>query len=233
LLEKIKIEKEKLIAEGKIKNQKVLAPFKPEEVPFELPEGWIWTRLGEYASGFQYGSSSKSLIKGRIPVLRMGNIQNGKIDWEKLVFTNDNAEIKKYSLKKGDLLFNRTNSRELVGKTGLVDEERETIFAGYLVKFTMLSNSSPYYANYVMNSKLHRSWCEENKTDAIGQSNINATKLKSFLFPLPPLAEQFRIVERVDWYLTIVDELGTHVATRKEQADLLMQTVLREAFERA
>jgi len=231
LLDKIRAEKQKLITEGKIKKEKPLTPIKPEEIPFDLPEGWVWCRLGEIGEGFQYGSSTKSFKDGKIPVLRMGNIQSASINWTDLVYTNNNEEIKKYCLKEGDLLFNRTNSRELVGKTGLFDSSRSAIFAGYLVRFSMLSNTSSIFANLVMNSKLHRKWCETNKTDALGQSNINATKLRDFYFPLPPLAEQAAIVERVDRLLAMVDELEKQVTEHKVQAEELMQAVLREAFE--
>jgi type I restriction enzyme S subunit len=231
LLEKIKVEKERLIKEGKIRKEKPLAPIKEEEKPFELPEGWVWCRLGEIAEGFQYGSSSKSLKIGKIPVLRMGNIQSGKIDWTELVFTNDNKEIYKYSLKIGDLLFNRTNSRELVGKTAIFNGEQSAIFAGYLVRFSMLNKIVPEYSNFVMNSKLHRDWCDEFKTDALGQSNLNATKLRDFRFPLPPLAEQHTIISRINYLLSTLDSLEKQITERQTQSEQLMQVVLREAFE--
>ncbi len=231
LLDKIKAEKQKLIAEGKIKKEKPLPPIKPEEIPFALPEGWVWVRLGEVAAGFQYGSSARSVKSGDVPVLRMGNIQNGKIAWENLAFTKDKEEIEKYCLCHGDLLFNRTNSRELVGKTALYDSERPAIYAGYLVRFYPLGGIIANLINFIMNSKLHREWCDENKSDALGQSNINATKLRTFLIPLPPLAEQKAIVERVNNLLSMVDELETQVSERKVLAEQLMQSVLREAFE--
>ncbi len=229
LLEKIKAEKERLIKEGRIKKQKPLPPIKSEEMPFELPNGWVWTMLGEVGEGFQYGSSTKSSIKGKCPVLRMGNIQSGKIDWKNLVYTNNKDEIKQFKLKQNDLLFNRSNSRELVGKTALFDGKQEAIFAGYLIRFSPLL-SLPKYFNIMMSSTLHREWCNQNKTDAIGQSNINATKLQWFLAPLPPLSEQQAIVSRVEKLLAIIDELEKQVARRKEHAEQLMQSVLREAF---
>mgnify|MGYP006281025779 CR=1 FL=1 len=229
LLEKIKTEKQRLITEGKIKKEKPLPPIKPNEIPFNLPQGWVWVRLGEIATNFDYGSSSKSLNNGRVPVLRMGNIKNGGIDWNDLVYTNDDNEIYKYSLIKFDLLFNRTNSRELVGKTALFNSDKIAIHAGYLVRFRMIS-VSPFFTNHLMNSDFHREWCNQVKTDAIGQSNINATKLKDFLFPLPPLAEQQAIVERVERLLNQVNALEQQTKQRKTHAEQLMQAVLKEAF---
>ena len=230
LLKRIQAEKAQLIKDKKIKKQKPLPPISEEEKPFELPDGWVWCRLGEASHGFQYGTSSKSLEVGEIPVLRMGNIQNGEIVWNGLVYTNDQNEIKKFDLVKGDLLFNRTNSRELVGKTGLFKGEHKAIYAGYLVRFHMSGKIETGYVNLVMNSLLHREWCNEVKTDAIGQSNINATKLSNFRFPLPPLLEQKAIVTKVEKLLTLCDQLETQITDNQTHAKQLMQAVLKEAF---
>ncbi|MTJ09402.1 MULTISPECIES: restriction endonuclease subunit S [unclassified Anabaena] len=230
LLAKIKAEKQQLIADGKLKKEKPLSEISPDEIPFSLPDSWVWCRLVEIADGFEYGSSSKSLKAGKIPVLRMGNIQNGLTDLTNLVYTNEEKEIDQYALFYGDLLFNRTNSRELVGKTSLFLSDKKMIYAGYLVRYRMLGEISFFYTNYVMNSKLHREWCNTVKSDAIGQSNINATKLRSFCFPLPPHAEQKAIVEKVDYLMKIIDQLEAQIKHRKQLAEDLMQTVLREAF---
>ena len=91
---------------------------------------WESVELADIADDFSYGTSAKSQKTGRVPVLRMGNIQEGKLDWKGLVYTSDNAEISKYRLTKGDVLFNRTNSPELVGKTCVFDGKHEAIHAG-------------------------------------------------------------------------------------------------------
>lgn len=130
----------------------------------------------------------------------------------------------------GDLLFNRTNSRELVGKTAIFDGLKQAIYAGYLVRFGMAGGIIPEYANMVMNSVLHRNWCNEVKTDALGQSNINATKLSLFRFPLPPIDEQKAIVTKVEKLLALCDQLETQITQNQTHADQLMQAVLREAF---
>jgi type I restriction enzyme S subunit len=231
LLAKIKSEKQRLIADGKLKKEKPLAEIAIDEIPFSIPDNWVWCSLVEIAEGFEYGSSTKSLDSGKVPVLRMGNLQSGLVDFKNLVYTNDDDEIEQYALSYGDLLFNRTNSRELVGKTSLFLCNEKMIYAGYLVRYKMLGTISFHYANYVMNSQLHRDWCYAVKIDAIGQSNINATKLRSFPFPLPPLAEQKAIVEKVDKLMNIIDRLEQQIKHRKQLAEDLMQTVLREAFE--
>ncbi len=225
LFEKIQIERQE-----KGKKQKSLPAITEDEKPFAIPTGWKWVRLGNVCDGFMYGTSAKSSNEGKCPVLRMGNIQNGKIDWEKLVYTNNDEEIKKYELKKFDLLFNRTNSREMVGKTAIFESEQKTIYAGYLVKFRPIL-SNPYFINDVLNSKTHREWCNEVKADALGQSNINAEKLKNFVSPLPPLAEQNEIVARVEKHLQTITQLETQIATRETLTKQLMQGLLKDAFQ--
>lgn len=94
-----------------------------------------------------YGSSAKSDKEGKIPVLRMGNIQNGKIDWSDLVYSSNDDEIKKYTLEKNDVLFNRTNSPELVGKTAIYKGEQKAIYAGYLIKMRCSTHLNPDFLN--------------------------------------------------------------------------------------
>lgn len=230
LLKRIATEKEQLIKARKIKPQKPLPLITDEEKPFELPQGWEWCRLANVAYGFQYGTSSKSLKTGDVPVLRMGNIQSGEIDFTDLVYSSNEEEIEKYRLVSGDLLFNRTNSRDLVGKTAIYRGCQPAIHAGYLVRFRMADSISPDFANIVMNSLLHSEWCNEVKTDALGQSNINATKLSSFRFPLPPIDEQQSIVEKADKLLALCDQLEALITQNQTHAEQLMRAVLKEAF---
>ena len=230
LLERIATEKQRLFKEKKIKKQKSIPNISEKEKPFAIPEFWEWCRLGSIATGFQYGTSNKSIENGEVPVLRMGNIQNGQICWENLVFSNEKDEVEKFRLRAGDLLFNRTNSRELVGKTALFLEEREAIYAGYLVRFRPICDVQSKYCNIVLNSKMHSDWCKEVRTDAIGQSNINATKLSLFCFPLPPVSEQKVIVKLVEKLFGICDKLENRITKNQDCSELLIQTVLKEAF---
>ena len=130
----------------------------------------------------------------------MGNITDiGTIDYSNLVYSSKDEDIKQYSLKKGDLLFNRTNSSEWVGKTAIYKGEQPAIYAGYLIRVRPILISSDYL-NIVMNSSYYRNWCYNVKTDAVNQSNINAQKLSKLMVPIPPLKEQERIVvEMAKW----------------------------------
>ena len=204
LYQQIQAEKRRLIQEKKIKKEKPLAEISEDEIPFDIPESWKWVSVGSVCVNIQYGSSQKSSATGKVPVLRMGNIQNGRLVWDKLVYTSDDEEIAKYPLQYNDLLFNRTNSKELVGKTAIYKSEFPAIYAGYLVRVTPLLMCSDYL-NYVMQSQFYWSYCQTVRSDAIGQSNINAEKLKRFVFPLPPLAEQKRIVAKIEELLPLVD----------------------------
>ena len=208
LLERIKAEKERLIIEGKIKRTKrsKAACDKPH-YPYELPEGWAWCKLEDIASDLLYGTSEKSLSEGLVPVLRMGNINRvGEIDWNNLVYTSNQADIAKYSLKQDDLLFNRTNSAEWVGKTAIYKGNKNAIYAGYIIRIRTISVNADYI-NYVMNSSYHRDWCDEVKTDAVNQSNINAQKLSQLYIPIPPYKEQERIVNYVQRWTTLINNI--------------------------
>ena len=206
LFQQIQTEKQALIKAGKIKKERPLPEIVEDEIPFDIPDTWKWVSVGSVCVNIQYGSSQKSSITGKVPVLRMGNIQNGRLVWDKLVYTTDDEEIAKYPLQYDDLLFNRTNSKELVGKTAIYKGEFPAIYAGYLVRVTPLLMCSDYL-NYVMQSQFYWSYCQTVRSDAIGQSNINAEKLKRFVFPLPPLAEQKRIVAKLEEILPLCERL--------------------------
>jgi type I restriction enzyme S subunit len=165
-----------------------------------LPKGWEWCKLEDIVCELKYGTSEKSSSVGKITVLRMGNITDiGTIDYSNLVYSSNDEDIKQYSLKKGDLLFNRTNSSEWVGKTAIYKGEQPAIYAGYLIRVRPILISSDYL-NIVMNSSYYRNWCYNVKTDAVNQSNINAQKLSKLMVPIPPLKEQERIVvEMAKW----------------------------------
>lgn len=137
----------------------------------------------------------------------MGNINRiGEIDWNNLVYTSNPTDISKYSLKHDDLLFNRTNSSEWVGKTAIYKGHRNVIYAGYIIRIRTISVNADYI-NYVMNSSYHRDWCNEVKTDAVNQSNINAQKLSQLYIPIPPYKEQQRIVNSVQRWVTLIDNI--------------------------
>ncbi|MFP6847311.1 MAG: restriction endonuclease subunit S [Pseudomonas sp.] len=198
----------------------------------ECSEDFAWpaVRLGEVARDFSYGSSAKSQPTGNIPVLRMGNIQGGRLVWDDLVFSSDQKEIEKYALKSGDVLFNRTNSPELVGKTAIYKGEQPAIYAGYLIRIRCSEHLSPDFLNYCLNSPQGRDYCWQVKTDGVSQSNINAKKLADFRLGLPSIEEQTEIVRRVEQLFAFADQLEVKVASAKSRIDHLTQSILAKAF---
>jgi type I restriction enzyme S subunit len=186
-----------------------------------VPSSWEWTTIASFSYDLLYGTSEKSSYEGHVPVLRMGNITcTGSIDYSDLVYSSNEEDIKKYKLEKDDLLFNRTNSSEWVGKTAIFKIEEPTIYAGYLIRVRCIL-VDPDYINFVMNSSYHREWCNQVKTDAVNQSNINAQKLSNFSIPIPPLYEQHRIVAEIERWFTLIDLI------EQDKADL--QTTIKQA----
>ena len=253
LLERIREEKARLVKEKKIKKDKnesiiyrgednsyyeKFADGKvvciDEEIPFEIPRGWEWCRLKETIFPPKYGTSNKSELNGDMPVLRMSNIQDGEIVFEKLVYSNNEDDNQKYSLISGDLLFNRTNSAELVGKTGIYRGQRPAIYAGYIILLRPIY-VNPDYLNYILGSSYARSYCKEVKTIGVQQCNINADKISNFLIPIAPYSEQIRIVSKLK---DIAIPLAKY---RKEQTekntlnnnlrDRLKKSILQEAIQ--
>ncbi|MPN24581.1 hypothetical protein SDC9_171980 [bioreactor metagenome] len=206
LYQQIQVEKQRLTKAGTIKKEKSLPETAEDEIPFEIPESWKWVSVGNTCTNIQYGTSQKSSQTGKMAVLRMGNLQNGKINYDSLVYSSYESDIEKYRLNCNDLLFNRTNSKELVGKTAIYKGEIPAIYAGYLVRITPILFDSDYL-NYVMQSQFYWAYCQTVRSDAIGQSNINAEKLKRFFYPLPPLAEQKRIVAKLEEILPLCEKL--------------------------
>jgi type I restriction enzyme S subunit len=152
------------------------------------------------------------------------------LDWSDLVFTSDAAEIAKYSLESGDVLFNRTNSPALVGKTALYRGERQAIYAGYLIRVRCASNLLPEFLTYCLNSPDGRDYCWRVKTDGVSQSNINAKKLAAFSFDLPSIEEQAEIVRRIEAAFARIDRMAAEAGRAAALLDRLEQATLAKAF---
>jgi type I restriction enzyme, S subunit len=201
-----------------------------EDFAKENPQPWRRVLLDDVAIDFSYGSTAKSARAGTTPVLRMGNIQDGHLDWSDLVYTSDSAEIEKYKLTKGDVLFNRTNSPALVGKTAVYQGERPAIYAGYLIRTRCSSELLPEYLNYCLGSKAGRDYCWSVKSDGVSQSNINAKKLAAFPFALPPVPEQTEIIRRVEALFAFAHCIEARATAARTLAKRLGPLTLAKAF---
>jgi len=219
----------RLTEEWRAQSSKATISCRSEPSP-SVNFAWHEVSLSDVARDFSYGSSAKSKPNGNVPVLRMGNIQNGVLDWTDLVFSTDEAEVKKYTLHAGDILFNRTNSPELVGKTAIYRGERPAIYAGYLIRVRCSELLKPEFLNYCLNSPQGRHYCWQVKTDGVSQSNINAKKLAAFRFGLPEVEEQTEIIRQVEQLFAFADQLEAKVAAAKNRIDHLTQSILAKAF---
>src|SRR5699024_6021520 len=134
LYAQIQAEKQRLIKEGKIKKEKPLPEITEDEKTFEIPDGWMWVRWGDLSESIQYGFNAPAQNSGRIKMVRISDIQDGKVLWGSVPFCQiEENEIPKYLLKKNDILFARTGGT--VGKSYLVREvSEEAIYAGYLIR---------------------------------------------------------------------------------------------------
>lgn len=190
---------------------------------------WQEKTIDELCTSLKYGTSKKSKPEGSVVVLRMGNLQNGEIDWSNLMYTDDKDDIEKYLLKKGDVLFNRTNSPELVGKTSIYRGEYPAIYAGYLIKLDYGKDIIGEYLNYMMNSTKAKHYCYTVKTDGVSQSNINAKKIGAFEIPVPTIEEQQEIVNILDNLLAKYNKIK-NLEQQLEKIELLKKAILAKAF---
>ena len=155
--------------------------------------------LKSICDSFEYGTSEKSSTSGAVPVLRMGNIVDGTIDWGDLVYTDNEQDIEKLSLHKGDVLFNRTNSPVHVGKTALYEDDRSAIFAGYLVRVNYRKDAiRGKYLSYILNSDPMMQHGFSVMVRSINQANISASLLAQYEIPLPTLKEQDEIISKLE-----------------------------------
>jgi type I restriction enzyme, S subunit len=216
---------------------KNLAPTKweapePLEAP-EIPEGWSLAALQDVIHRKQYGTSVKSDGAATdVPVLRMGNIRDGKVDLSDLKHIRPESEdIGHYTLRRGDILFNRTNSPELVGKAAVFDDDRLAVFASYLIRIEC--DERLVFSRYVcgwINSPWGRWWARTVRTDCVSQSNINSSKLLAMPVPVPPLDEQREIVRQSEEYFVFADGVERRVAAAGERIEQLTRTVLTRAL---
>ena len=233
LLERIKEEKERLIKEKKIKKQKSLPPITENEIPYELPKGWEWVRLGEIGA-IVGGGTPKTNIKdywenGDIPWLTPADLNNlrskyiakGRRNITKLGLEKSSARL----MPKGTVLF---SSRAPIGYTAIASNPLSTNqgFKSCIPYVMQMNEYIYYYLTYSAN-------IINDQASGTTFKEISGSAVAKILFPLPPLNEQKRIVEKVDQLMTLCDELEKNIEQSKKDSELLMQSVLQEAFKEA
>lgn len=223
LLERIRVEKQRLVKEGKIKKDKHESViFRrdnshyekldgverciDDELPFEIPISWAWVRWGAIAESIQYGYNAPAKQKGRIRMVRISDINENTVVWSSVPFCDiDDSDIPTYLLQPNDILFARTGGT--VGKSFLVSEVPcESIYAGYLIRTRYSSLLCPQYLKYFMESPLY--WQQlKSGTTATAQPNCNGQTLAKMLLPLPPANEQLRIVDNLALTFSIIEKM--------------------------
>jgi len=232
LLKKIKAEKVYVVKEKKIKKDKEILPIKPEEIPFKIPENWVWCRLGEICTKIGSGSTpngSNYSIQGK-SFFRSQNIHDSGLVYDDIKFISDeiHRQMKGTTVYANDILLNITGGS--LGRCALVPNEFEEgnvsqhvcIIRPFSVDNTFIHKTilSPFFQSLIFNS-----------TTGAGREGLPKYNLEQFVFPLPPLSEQNRIVQKLEQLLLTCDALETEIRNQKSSIERLLQQVLREALE--
>lgn len=163
-------------------------------IPFTLPNGWRWSRLSSLCSDIQYGVSNSAENSGSHRLLRITDIQDGKVEWDKVPFTTLQSP-EQYRLMTGDIVFARTGAT--VGKSFLIKElPFDSVYASYLIRIRVIGKLSRDYVYDFFNSKCY--WNQiTDKSVGVGQPNCNGSSLKELLIPVPPINEQELIIKSI------------------------------------
>lgn len=198
--------------------------------PASNPKGWPVVSLGEALSAADYGSSTKASDDGQgVPLIRMGNVGfDGNLDLSKLKFVQlDDTAVEKYVLRKGDILFNRTNSKDLVGKTGMWDGSMHAVIASYFIRLRANPELvAPTYLWTLMNGRHMKRVLFDTARGAIGQANINSKELKAFRIALPPLSLQ----KTFEQYVESVQSIRAQQVNASAKAKTTFDALLSRAF---
>ena len=230
LLEKIKAEKEKLVAQKKLKKEIELPPIKPEEIPFEIPKNWVWCKLGDIILSAKDGPHfSPKYAETGIPFISTRNISTKGIDFTTAKYISEeyHKEIsRKCKPQKGDLLYTKG------GTTGIATVNIYDIEFNVWVHVAVLRMPNiinPFYLKNCLNSS-HCYNQSQQLTRGISNQDLGLTRMINITIPLPPLSEQHRIVQKLDELMQNCDSLEESIKQSATQNEKLLRQVLREAL---
>ena len=186
-------------ADGTVKNIE-------DEIPFEVPDGWAWTKIHCVSSEILYGVSESAKETGKYKLLRITDIQDDQVNWDSVPFTDfPEDKVSNYILKNGDIVFARTGAT--VGKSYLIENLNiESIYASYLIRIRTSLLLNPRYMKYYFGSLTY--WNQIiDKSSGIGQPNVNGTSLANLYIPIPPYNEQERILPVIEKVFKLIDSL--------------------------
>ncbi|EPZ38561.1 restriction modification system DNA specificity domain-containing protein [Anoxybacillus ayderensis] len=208
-------------------NEKEIVP--PNEQPYQVPENWVWVKLKSCLKNLQYGYTASSSVSEEGPkYLRITDIQNGHVDWEKVPHCKiDEEQLEKYRLNKGDIVIARTGAT--TGKSFLIDDVPCAVFASYLIRLTINDYlDARYLWNYLKSPMYWKQITVVQK--GIAQPGANAQIIGGLSLPLPPVREQQRIAEKVDFLLNKLDSEKQLALEIEQKIDLIKQSILSKAF---
>jgi type I restriction enzyme S subunit len=196
----------------------------------KVPKGWDVLPLGDLLTVCQYGLSEPTSADGDLPIVGMKDLGDGRVNFDNLqVMRSKGVDVDKFRLRPGDILFNRTNSADLVGKTALVVEDGNTaVFASYLVRLCVdVGRTIPAFVNAYLNSPNGQGRVKRLATRGVSQANINPTTLRNHLFvPVPPLGEQRRIAEILGAWDEAIEKVQALIQAKQKLKRGLMQQLL-------
>lgn len=226
LLEKIKSEKKKLIAEKKLKKENDLPPIKEFEIPFDIPKNWVWCRLGEICN---YGSSPKAEPKHLIESTWVLDLEDIEKDTSKLLckirFAERNSLSTKSIFKKGEVLYSKL--RPYLDKVIVADEDG--VCTTEILPLKFFGEINPYFLRFALKRSDFLSYVNS-VTKGMKMPRLGTIQGQKALIPLPPLAEQDRIVKRIEQLMQLCDELQNGIQQSKIENEKLLQGALRDAL---
>lgn len=230
MLEKIKAEKEKLIAEKKIKRDKPLPPIKREEIPFEIPLNWTWGKLGEITNFIDYRGKTPNKIQSGIKLITAKNVKFGRFSNEPEEFISESDYIKYMTRgipKNGDILF---TTEAPLGNACLLNQSEKFGLAQRIITIQPILFNNEFLLNSILSEAIQKQL--DKKASGATAKGIKSSRLVEVLIPLPPLAEQERIVAKLKKLMKVCDELETNIKQGKANAAFLLQITLKEALAR-
>lgn len=194
-------------------------------MPFEIPESWVWTTIKEISSSILYGVSESAKAKGAYKLLRITDIQDNKVDWYSVPYTDfDSVKARVYLLQNDDILFARTGAT--VGKSYLVKGlSEQSIFASYLIRVQASREILPCYIKFYFESGYYWSQISDSSVGT-GQPNVNGTLLGELKIPIPPYLEQLRIVSEIVKWFTLIDVIDQNKVDLQEAIKTIKSKIL-------